>query len=68
VDRLVKLYHFTIIETDSENREKIEVYGSKLVAFCKNEISQEKKSKEIRNKLRTSTGHPTGAVIGKTTQ
>lgn len=62
ISKIVSLYNN---QTDPENREKIEVYGSKLVAFCKNEISQEKMTKEIRNKVRTSTGHPTGAIISK---
>jgi len=48
-----------------DDKEQIEVYGSKLVAFCKNEVTQTQSKKKISNKLRAATHYPAGAAKGK---
>jgi hypothetical protein len=46
--------------SNDEDKEKIEILD-KMIVFAKNWTKQDKRKKELSNKIRTTTDHPTGA-------
>jgi hypothetical protein len=50
--------------SNEEDKEKIEILD-KMIVFAKNWTIQDNRKKELSNKIRTTTDHPTGASTKK---
>ncbi|PWA07540.1 hypothetical protein [Flavobacterium laiguense] len=49
---------------NNDDKEKIEILD-RIIVFAKNWTKQDKRKKELSNKIRTTTDHPTGASTKK---